>query len=334
MFRERTKVNRNGKEEVVIRTSLIQVRVSAKGKDGKKLGPHELNPAVSRTPGIIPPVEPEDVQNYRPPTNTNMVPITFGNHIVDINKKAIEQFKKMSGVNRALKAQLSKLYKCINGVDVPITIVKLFASAKKGTTAVKSTSGGKTSSSSKQDSVNIMKWLPASVNRKATGSSASSDEIPECETDIKHYLTTKPTEVHCELSQLGRSWCRYKPRDVADTDAVPEAGYVPRDLNEVLPADLLWNYLVSYAKELENLIDFEYEINEDRWLELKRASNTFHINGEMWPDVVVKLVCRLNKSTKDYEITYYVRVLGRLVKTGVLMRGVDVNYIIQVSIHS
>lgn len=327
VFRERTKVRRNGKDEVVVRTSLIQVRVTAKGKDGKKLGPHEISPAVSRTPGIIPPIEPKEVEEYKPPASTNMVPITFGNHIIDINKKAIEQFKKISGVNRALKAQLSKLYKVKNGVDVPITVLKLFASSRKGSASTK----GLSRSSEPSDSVNVVKWPPQQLNRKGNQRNAASVLTEACEDDLKHYLTTKPTEVHCELAQLGRSWCRYKPRDAADTDAIPEADYVPHDMNEIIPSDVLWNYMVNFAKELENLIDFEYEINEDRWLELKRASNTFHVNGEMWPDVVVKVVYRINKETKDYEITFFIRVLGRLIKTGMLLRGVDVNYLIQVS---
>ena len=325
-------MKRGGKEEVVIRTSLIQVRVTAKDKDGKKLGPNEIAPAVVKAPGIIPPVEPKEVDNYKPPTNTNMVPITFGNHIVDINKKAIEQFKKMSGVNKALKAQLSKLYKCKNGVDVPITVVKLFASIRnKGGTGMKAKG-----SATPKDTVNLVKWPPTPVSRKSTVSRVSvnpTEEVFSSDADIKHYLTTKSTEVHCELSQLGRSWCRYKPRDLVDTDTLPEAEYVPRDMNEIIPSDILWNYLVSYAKDMENLIDFEYEINEDRWLELKRASNTFHVNGEMWPDVVIKVVYRINKATKDFEITYFIRVLGRLIKTGVLIRGVDVNYIIQMLSH-
>ena len=333
VFRERTKVRRNLKDEIVIRTSLIQVRVTAKGKDGKKLGPNEISPAMSRTPGIIPPVDPKEVEQYKPSSNTNMVPITFGNHIVDINKKAIEQFKTMSGVNRALKAQLSKLYKCKNAIDVPITVLKLFASARKGGTLTTIKNISRTCVPS--DSVNVVKWPPHSLGRRPVTtrgpSGSAAADVAVADEDIKHYLTTKSTEVHCELSQLGRSWCRYKPRDAADADSLPQADYMPHDMNEVIPSDVLWNFLVNYAKDMENLIDFEYEINEDRWLELKRASNTFHVNGEMWPDVVVKVVYRINKETKDYEISYFIRVLGRLIKTGVLLRGVDVNHIIQVS---
>ncbi|KAF2358891.1 Zinc finger C2H2-type [Trinorchestia longiramus] len=328
VFRERTKVRRNGKDEVVIRTSLIQVRVTAKDKDGKKLGPHEIPPSVTNTPGIIPPIDPKEVQSYKPPTSTNMVPITFGNHIVDINKKAIEQFKKMSGVNRALKAQLSKLYKRKNGIDVPITVLKLFASNRKPGASVKN------SRSTLPDSVNVVKWPPQATARNKNPAARIPAAIPDDSTsndivDLKHYLTTKSTEVNCELSQLGRSWCRYNPRDTSESDFVPEGDFVPPDMNDIIHTDALWNYLINYAKEIENFIDFEYEINEDRWLELKRASNTFHVNGEMWPDVVVKVVYRLNKETKEYEVTYFVRVLGRLIKTGVLMRGVDVNNIVQ-----
>lgn len=347
VFRERTKVRRNGKDEVVIRTSLIQVRVTAKGKDGKKLGPDEMTPAVSRTPGIIPPVEEEEVKNYKPPSNTSMVPITFGNHIVDINKKAIEQFKKMSGVNRALKAQLSKLYKCKNGVDVPITVLKLFAAPRKSNCSNLAnsvpTSLRPVRSNDISDTINVVKWPPQAINRRNAGISSSyqgnfqtNDECSNSDAsdaDLKHFLTTKSTEVHCELAQLGRSWCRYKPRDIHDGDmTLPQGGAcMPHDLNELIQTDVLWNYLVNYAKEMENLIDFEYEINEDRWLELKRASNTFHVNGEMWPDVVVKVVYRLNKDTKVFEVTYFIRVLARLIKTGILLRGVDVNNLIQVS---
>ena len=56
MYRERAKVRRGGKEEVIVRTSLIQVRVTAKGRHGQDLGPEELS---SRSPGIIPPVDPK-----------------------------------------------------------------------------------------------------------------------------------------------------------------------------------------------------------------------------------------------------------------------------------
>ena len=314
MSRERNKVNRNGREEILVRTSLIQVRLTATKADGQELGPDEINFKIN-SPGIIPPIDPKQVHNYVP-TKSNMVPITFGTHIIDVNKKAIDKFRELSGVSTSLKAQLSKLYKIKNGVDVPITVLKLFPSNKKivNNPGYKSIIKGKSG--------------PAYRSNYSVGASVAPEEE-----ELKHHLAMKSTEVNYNLNQLGRSWARYKPKDQADADIIPVADYVPSDMNEIASPDLLWSYLNNNAKDTENIIEFEYGINEDRWLELKRASNTFHINNEMWPDVTIKAVYRMQKETGSPEITYYVRALGKLVKTGTLTRGIDVNNIIQLMNH-
>lgn len=81
--------------------------------------------------------------------------------------------------------------------------------------------------------------------------------------------------------------------------------------------DEIWSFLCHLIKENETLIEFQYEVDDHKWIEVKRIFNTILVNGETVPDLVLKVESQKNEN-QQYSLTYYLKCFGRLVQMGSL----------------
>ena len=358
---ERCKVVRNGVEKEVLRTKLNQIKFTAKDKSGNWLTGEGLRNAMAKTPGVIPPCDP--MMDEQKPAETVTINLAKGVKI-EVKKKAIEEFKKISNCEGPLKTQVKRVMQKKDGAEIAVT--KLFLSpVNKSTKSINNARQGMKKDAGRKPytstpntgrkgrppkGMNSYKTMDSPTKRMGADKVFSAYDKQKSmgfppntiiQTKVSlgskflHEVCSKTYEVESPLGAFG---C-YKGRTTKNTpeDQDNSNNFIPNDpdldvllvdstpenMRMILPAEQLWMYLTDCAQADSYLLDFVYAIDQDRWLEVKRSSEMFQINGEVWPDLTLKVVLR------DNTVTYFLRVLGRLIKTGCLSNGLDVKNLLR-----
>ncbi|RXG55666.1 Zinc finger protein [Armadillidium vulgare] len=324
---EKVKVKDKGVLKEAIQAKLQHVEIQATNNQGKPVDEHELKILMSQTPGIIPACDPEEVNRKG---NSAFMTLNLGNDdVYKVCKKALTAFQKLANVKPPFNTKIQRVFTSSDGVIVPVTIVSLYPRTDKIVYEAYPEDEKKLPLRkyiSKKD-----KYKPKLVNyyrqnyiNWAHRGSIRFSEIKKVGMDFVDDILTENLLVEDTLKLLGCSVSstaqNLEPVEVNENEV--EHSEFPIGSKEFV--EDVWNYLTGLVRNDSFLIEFEFEMDEEKWLEIKRAFNMFQVNGEVIPDILLKVVLK-KKEDDTYDLTYYLRVIGRLVKYGPVLSKADVN---------
>lgn len=347
---ERVTVEHEGKVREILRTKLIQIKFVSKDASGQDLKGEELLQAVAKIPGLIPPCDPpvsyreddrvNNVEKFEDDNEDERVSITFcDGENISISKKAIEQYRKLSRVTKPLGAQREKTFKIEGEERIPVTIVRLFPSESiepslsdhiKEATPVESKTpvikrgrsqgqrGGKTRDRRQPKYLQEYTALPKGIKPKLKNESEDggiSNFGYENGLIVQMSPSYSASETDIDLDSCD---------NVTGEDLLPlQLQSAPSDMNARLTSLEIWKYLTEYASEYNQVQGLITQFNNESWLEVKRMSDFYHVDGEVMTDISFKAVYRNDPSP----VTFFLRGFSRLIRTGELNTANDINHL-------
>ncbi|XP_071548349.1 uncharacterized protein [Panulirus ornatus] len=362
---EKVKVDHEGQEREVLKTKLMQVKFVSKDASGQDLKGEDLLQAMARIPGLIPPCDSpftnvesgiKVMGESKYSNEGKMVSIRFGdNDSISIEKKAIEQYRKLSQVTEPLGAQRERTFKTEGNKRIPVTVIRLFP--KKSNTLPASPVHVKVETSHEEKVPRLKRGRPRGRGRGVTRGRRRQqpkflDDYTALPRGLKPRIKQEPESDHVEDMHISESEdggisnfgyetgliVQMSPNnnasetDIDDLDscvdmngdAMPlQLRSAPLDINTRLTSHEIWKYLTEYASEDINVQGFITQFNNESWLEVKRISDFFHVDGEVMTDISFKAVYRNDSSP----VLYFLRGFSRLIRTGELATANDVNHL-------
>lgn len=286
-----------------------------------------------------------------------MVSIRFGdNDSISIEKKAIERYRKLSHVTEPLGAQRERSFKTEGNKRIPVTVIRLFP--KKGNTHSTSPVHVKIETSLDDKVPRMKRGRPRGRGRGVSRGRRRQqpkflDDYTALPRGLKPKIKQEPESDHVEDMQVSESEdggisnfgyetgmiVQMSPStnasetdiddldncgDLNGEDVVPlQLQSAPLDMNTILTSHEIWKYLTEYSSEDTNVQGFITHFNNESWLEVKRISDFFHVDGEVMTDISFKAVYRNDSSP----VFYFLRGFSRLIRTGELATANDVNHL-------
>lgn len=360
---ERLEVEEDGQIKEVLNTKLMQVKFISKDGARQPLDREELVQVVAKIPGIIPPCDPshsrveekcitEGAENHQYSSIAETVSISFGEgDDVRINKKNIEQFRNLSKVTGSLGAKREKTFRIEGDRRVPVTTVSLFPVER-----IVNAASAEHQAAVKTEEIRIPRMTMMRGREGGKGKTRYSNCISESATPpaeekgkVKLELHSDPVEdiFSSELEDGGISNCGFETGLIVHTSPVYNVSMLdisnlnnwtnikaqdtlplqhkssPVDMSARLSSDEIWKYLTKYASEDHNVQGLITQFNNESWLEVKRMSDFFHVDGEVMTDICFKAVYRNDSSP----VTYFLRGFSRLIRTGELTTAADISHL-------
>ncbi|XP_045607558.1 uncharacterized protein [Procambarus clarkii] len=357
---ERVTVELEGKDREIMRTKLMQVKFVSRDASGQELKGEELLQAIAKIPGLIPPCDPPKEDGGISVTGESqginggeVVSISFSDgENISISKKAIEQYRKLSRVTKPLGAQRERTFE-IQGEDrIPVTIVRLFPTENiepllplciKDETPLevkppvikrgrpRGRGRGVARGKGRQQPRFQVEYtaLPRGLKPriKQEPDSDHSYDLHKSESEDGH-ISNLGYESGL-IVQMSPS-CNASETDIDDFDNYDNGEDIlplqlhsaPTDMNARLTSLEIWKYLTEYASEYNRVQGMITQFNNESWLEVKRMSDFYHVDGEVMIDISFKAVYR-----NDPSVTYFLRGFSRLIRTGELATANDINHL-------
>ncbi|KAG7161780.1 uncharacterized protein LOC121874536 [Homarus americanus] len=293
----------------------------------------------------------------------DMVLISFGDDDnISISKKAIEQYRKLSQVTKPLGVQREKTFKIQDNERIPITIVRLFPS--ENVVPASSPVCIKVETPQEEKIPKVRRGRPRGRGRGATRGRRRQQpkflqEYTALQRGLKPKVKEEPESDHLEdtpksesedggistfgyesgvIVQMSPSY-NASETDMDDfdncdningEDILPfQLNSAPVDMSSKLTSNEIWKYLTEYASKCNRVQGLITQFNNESWLEVKRMSDFFHVDGEVMTDVSFKAVYRNDPSP----VTYFLRGFSRLIRTGELSTANDINHLFKCLSH-
>lgn len=356
---ERATIVCNGQQQEILRTKLMQVKFVSKDAQNKELKGDDLLHSMAKIPGLIPPCDPpldnlDEINGSNAVDNKDQVFIPFSDgDSISISKKTVDQYRKLSGITRSLMAQREKIYRLEGSARTPVTIVRLYPgddgsqrpAIKTEATYNSSTNMSHGEKLSQKDEREIMarknkktKLLQDCLELQHGITDELKDEIILVEFgEDSQQSQSEEEDLSCfgnESGMIVQTSPTYNAsfpnlKDIENCTEVNDnllsfnlhAASV--DVNVKLTSDEIWKYLTEYASECDHVQGLITQFNNESWLEVKRMSDFFHVDGEVMTDISVKAVYRSSPSP----VTYYLRGFGRLIRLGELNTVSDITHL-------
>lgn len=320
---EKVKVKEKGVLREAVQAKLQHVEIQATDNEGHPVNEHELKILMSQTPGIIPASDPSMES-----TKEGYFYLNLGEEKYKVLKKAMSAFQNLASVKPPFNTKIQKVFTNIKGSLMPITIVILYPRVDKVVYQPtlldeKKQPIKKTIPKKGKNNGKLVNYYRHNYINWAHRGNVCFSQIKKIGIDFVDEILIENPTVLDSLKQLGCSLSasanNLEPLETAPDNTGESANPVgSREFVEEI-----WAYLTGLVRCDSYLIEFEFEMDEEKWLEVKRAFNMFQVDGEVIPDIVLKVVCK--KKGDVYELTYYLRCIERLIKSGPVTSKVDIN---------
>lgn len=357
---ERSLVNSSGQQQVILKTKLMQVRFVSKDPHGNDLKGDDLLQAMAKIPGLIPPCDPpvdnaeEKMNSSNAVDSKDQIFVTFSDgDSIPLSKKAVDQYRKLSGTAKSLVAQRERTFRNEGSGRTPITIVRVYPSddnfqkhVKRMKVADRSSTLNPQKATSKGEGERVGK---EEINKNSKSLQDCSELQQSIKAEVKDEIVLMNIGEDTQQSQSedeGLSSFGYEAGIIVQTSPVYSGSFpnlkelesctessndiIPFhfqsasvDVNVKLTSDEIWKYLTKYASECEQVQGLITQFNNESWLEVKRMSDFFHVDGEVMTDISVKAVYRSSPSP----VTYYLRGFGRMIRSGELNTLSDITHL-------
>ncbi|XP_050724788.1 uncharacterized protein LOC127002734 isoform X1 [Eriocheir sinensis] len=351
---ERATVNCNGQQQEILKTKLMQVKFVSKDSLGNDLKGDDLLQSMAKIPGLIPPCDPplDNVGKKMNGSNAvdkkDQVFITFTDgDSINISKKVIDQYRKLSGTTKSLAVQREKTYRNDGSGRTPVTIVRLYPRDDGDQRLAKMEATD--NSSSLKPQIGRPRAVRGQINIKTKLLQDCSELQQSITAEMKDEMVLVEIEEDTQQSQSedeGLSSFGYETGIIVQTSPTYSASFpnlkelesctevsndviafhlqsASVDVNVKLSSDEIWKYLTEYASECEQVQGLITQFNNESWLEVKRMSDFFHVDGEVMTDISIKAVYRSNPSP----VTFYLRGFGRMIRSGELNTLSDITHL-------
>ncbi|XP_064106287.1 uncharacterized protein LOC135215475 [Macrobrachium nipponense] len=280
--------------------------------------------------------------------NREMFSVKFGeDDIMSVSRSAVDKFHKISGITDSLSAQRERIFTYVNNKEVPITIMYLFPDpeVKKTETCIlvketarkrgrprgrrKGVAKGRIMKEVRELNEYVSQFKHSKFRRRDNG-------IPDQDKDLQIALEEEISDMEgddlstfgCETGIVVSGSVVSSSADSNDGDGAAkedlpmlELQSSHEDMNASLNPGDIWKFLTQYASEDNRVQGLVTQFNNESWLQVKRMSNFYQIDGEVMTDLSFKVVYRNDFSP----ITYFLRGFSRLLKTGELNTANDIN---------
>lgn len=357
---ERATVDCNGQQQEILKTKLMQVRFASKDAHGNDLKGDDLLHSMAKIPGLIPPCDPppdnvgEKVNGSNTIGNRDQIFLTFSDgDSISISKKAVDQYRKLSGITKPLVAQREKTYRNEGSGRTPLTIVRLYPSddgIQRSAKRMEAIDNSSTCESQRQEPEEQREGGVKGRRNKKTKFLQDCPElqqstVAEGKNEVVFVEAGEDTQ-QSQSEDEGLSSFGYESGMIVQTSPTYSTSFpnlkdlencagisndvmpfhlqsASVDVNVKLTSDEIWKYLTEYASECEQVQGLITQFNNESWLEVKRMSDFFHVDGEVMTDISVKAVYRSNPSP----VTFYLRGFGRMIRSGELNTLSDITHL-------